>query len=31
MTEDRLNGLMLIYIHKDMILDYEIITNEFAN
>lgn len=31
MTEDCLNGLMLIYIHKDMILDYEIITNEFAN
>ena len=31
MTEDRLNRPMLIYIHKDMILDYEIITNEFAN
>lgn len=31
MREDRLNGPMLIYIHKDMILDYEVITNEFAN
>ena len=31
MTEDRLNGPILFYIHKNIILEYEIITNDFAN
>ena len=31
MRENRLNGLMLLYIHKDIVLDYETIINHFAN
>ena len=31
MRKDRSNGLMLFDIHKDLVLDYEIIINLFAN
>ena len=31
MREDRLNGLMLLYIHKDIVLEYETLINHFAN
>ena len=31
MTKDRLNGLTVIFIHKDIVLDYDPINNDFAN
>ena len=31
MRKDRLNGLMLLYIHKDIVLEYETLINHFAN
>lgn len=31
MAEDCLNDLMLLFIHKNIVLDYEAIINDFAN
>ena len=30
MTQDRLNALILLFIHKDIPLDYDVIVNAFA-
>ena len=30
MSEDRMNALMLLYIHKDLSLNYDQIINDFA-
>ena len=31
MTQNRFNALILLYVHKDVDLDYELIIDEYAN
>ena len=30
MTQDRLNGLALLYVHRDMPLNYDAVIDEFS-
>ena len=31
MTQNRFNALILLYVHKDVDLDYELVIDEYAN